>query len=789
MKRILSTIMVAAMMVTGVPTISVGANAADDRLLWATVSNGNTHLLPGGYQRAVKDFERGKLVESFTYSDWAWKNDYVSSRIDLVTLNKSIPAAKLVVADLVSKDGGKISKDNVTATYLREINTLSYDYSDIDYDVFDIITRDTEKDLEAGTISEAWVQFFIPEDAKAGTYTTTLSVVSEGKPVAKFNYSIEVIDLTLPDSTEFETYLDLWTYPYASNRHYSGQTTEEYFDFVTPGKQDTNPMSYYYVRLDEKYQAGLESELALYAKAGGDTITTTLVEDPWNSRYPCPCPSMVKWTRHKDGTFSYDYTDFDHWVELNMKYGIDDRINMFFHAGVGWGFVCYDEATGKVTNNYGGQPGTDGWYKIGTDFLTDLTAHLEEKGWFDIACIYMDERGLEVTKSMIELASRVKNSEGKSLKVGGAVNAGEVFEVMPYLYDITIWENAVPDNIEELAEERRAGGQMTNIYTCGAGKMANTCPPAEAAYAVYHSYSKNTDGILRWALNKYDYDPLHAEIHDVCYPGDCYLIYPDESDSETMQAMSTPRFEKLCEGMRDVEKMRILSEINPEFEQYVGDAIASLGKNDTVTEVGRMRTRILSMSRAAIALQDDLYTDVKAGAWYEKAVNFAIINGFMNGVSATRFDPNGSMTRAMFVTVLARLDGAEVDNNATSVFKDVPSGQWYTGAIAWATKNGLLYGVGDGKFDPSGILTREQTATLLLRYAKDKKYNVEERADITGYADYDKIGSYAVDAFSWANAKGIIKGVSATKLDPKGKCTRAQVSEMFRLFCQNVENQ
>ena len=784
MKRIISIFLVVLMAVTNVTFLQLGSTAADERLLYATVSNGNTHLMPGEYEKTLKKYNSGKLTEELTYSDWAWKNDYVNSRLDLLVLDEDIADAELVTEDLVSKSGAVIGKENVTATYLKAVSADNESYHSEDY-YFDVITHKSVKDLEAGAISEAWVQIYVPEDAEAGVYTTGISVKSGNETVVRFDYEIEVIDLTLTDPDEWQTRVDLWTYPYASNRYYSGKSTEEYFAFTTTN--DTNPYSLCDIYLDKQYEEGLESELELYAKAGGDVITTTVVEDPWNSRYPCPCPSMVKWTKKTDGTFVYDYTDFDYWVELNMKHGIDGQINLFFHAGVGWGFVYHDEATGTVKNG-GGQPGDDGWYKIGLDFFEDLIAHLEEKGWFDIACIYMDERGLAVTEAMIELASRAKNSEGKSIKVGGAVNAGEVSSVFDQMDDIAIWENALPDNIVELSEERRANGQITTIYTCGAGKMSMPNQPAEAAYAIYDSLRYNTDGILRWALNKYDADP-HADGPHYIYAGDCYLIYPAERDQGDMQALSTPRFEKLCEGLRDVEKLRILHENYPEFDDSYDNIIASFGKNEMTTEVARMRTRIQSMSRAALALEENQYTDIAKGSWYEEAVQFSLANGFMNGVSATRFDPNGSMTRAMFVTVLARLDGAETDNSATPVFKDVKSGQWYTGAIVWATKSGLLYGVGDGKFAPNDTLTREQTATLLYRYAGRKKYDTEARADLTGYKDYKKIGSYAVDAMSWANAKGIIKGVSANSLDPRGNCTRAQVAQMFKLFCMNVENQ
>ena len=784
MKRFISVLLAALMVCTGMPYLAVTGFAADTPKLYATVGDNNTHLLPSEYDRNVKKYQRGTLTEEKSWTGWAWKNDHANSRLDFYTTNTDIPQATLSSSDFTTKSGATIKKENITVTYIDKVNTLSKAYPGINYEAFDIISRKTVRDLEAGQIYEAWVDISVPADAQAGMYSGKLYLKSGSETLAEFSYKLEVLDMTLTDPEDWETYFELWTYPYASNRYYSGKTDKEYFKFTTDN--DTNPYSLYYVRLDKKYEAGLESQLELYHQAGGNAITVSIVEDPWNSRYPCACPSMIKWTKHKDGTFSFDYTDMDYWIELNMKHGINRQINLYSLAGVGWGFVYYDEASGTVKNDGGGGPGGAGWKKISTEFLKDLIAHLEEKGWFDLACLQMDERTYPWTKAVLDLAETVPNSEGKTLKVGGAVNATEVSKLYDRMADISLWENILTSDMYDLTASRKKKGLRTTIYTCGAGKMSTPNQPSEAAYAVYSAAKYGADGIMRWALDKFDYDPLHAECHDVTYPGDCYLIYPDEKDSTEMKAQSTPRYEKLCEGMRNMEKVNLIRKNYPSFDDMADDLISSLTKGSLTTEAARIDTRVLSLSRAVLSFENNQFTDVKSGKWYNEAVRFAVVSGLMNGVSGTKFAPDGSMTRAMFVTVLARMDGAKLDNGAKPIFDDVPTGKWYTGAIVWATRSSLVDGVAPGKFAPNSPLTREQTATLLLRYAQRKEYDTEPRADIKGYEDYRKIGSYARDAFSWANAKGIIKGVSATRLDPKGNCTRAQVAEMLRLFSKNI---
>ena len=178
------------------------------------------------------------------------------------------------------------------------------------------------------------------------------------------------------------------------------------------------------------------------------------------------------------------------------------------------------------------------------------------------------------------------------------------------------------------------------------------------------------------------------------------------------------------------------------------------------------------------------FTDIPDGAWYEDAARFVYENGLMNGTSATTFGPNGTTTRAMIVAILYRLENEP--GAGDSGFQDVPNGQYYTGAVAWASANGIVNGYGDGTFGPNNTITREQLAAILYRYAAYKGYDVTARADLSGYTDVGSVGGYAVEAMQWANAEGLVNGTSATTLTPKGSATRAQVAAILTRFCENV---
>lgn len=185
---------------------------------------------------------------------------------------------------------------------------------------------------------------------------------------------------------------------------------------------------------------------------------------------------------------------------------------------------------------------------------------------------------------------------------------------------------------------------------------------------------------------------------------------------------------------------------------------------------------------------DPYYLDTPASAWYFSAVEYCAEKGLVNGTAVGRFEPEATMTRAMLVTVLWRLEG-EPAPAAPGTFSDVESGTWYTDAVAWASSEGIVNGIGKGRFDPDGNVTREQIATILLRYAAKKGCAGDKRAELSKYPDADKVSAYAEEAVSWANAEGIIGGSNENGtlyLLPQGNATRAQVAAMLMRYVQNI---
>ena len=179
------------------------------------------------------------------------------------------------------------------------------------------------------------------------------------------------------------------------------------------------------------------------------------------------------------------------------------------------------------------------------------------------------------------------------------------------------------------------------------------------------------------------------------------------------------------------------------------------------------------------------FVDVTQDDWFCNAVKYVFDNSLMNGTSATTFAPNANLTRAMLVTILYRYEGEPAVTGGT-VFDDVLSGQWYSNAIAWASAGGIVTGYGDGRFGTNDNITREQLATILMRYADWKSLDTSKSADLAAFTDTSDISVWALAAMKWANAEGLIGGRTATTLAPSGNASRAEAATILMRFIENI---
>lgn len=179
------------------------------------------------------------------------------------------------------------------------------------------------------------------------------------------------------------------------------------------------------------------------------------------------------------------------------------------------------------------------------------------------------------------------------------------------------------------------------------------------------------------------------------------------------------------------------------------------------------------------------FFDTAVDEWWHDGIHFCLENGLMVGVENSEFNPNGTTTRAMIVTILWRMEGRPVSSSVMS-FKDVAVGQWYTEAIRWSQETGIVFGYNASTFGPDDDITREQLAAILYRYASYKGIDVSARSSLDGFTDLGQISSWALDNIKWANAVEIIKGRTASTIVPQGTATRAEAANMIQRFYENV---
>lgn len=204
-------------------------------------------------------------------------------------------------------------------------------------------------------------------------------------------------------------------------------------------------------------------------------------------------------------------------------------------------------------------------------------------------------------------------------------------------------------------------------------------------------------------------------------------------------------------------------------EGYTGDMICT-----RCADVGQ-RGEVIPM------VYDDCptasFADLNVAAWYHKAVDYVVHSGYMFGMDETHFGPDKELTRGQLIATLYRVEG-QPEQTGENPFVDVKG--YYERAICWAAANKIASGVGNGRFAPDASVTREQMVSFVARYAKYLGKDIADKADLQAFADSEEISAYAVDAMAWAVKAGILSGVGANRLAPKGTANRAQAASILQ---------
>lgn len=388
--------------------------------------------------------------------------------------------------------------------------------------VADVLDINDSMTVPAGRKQPVWMTVSVPSDARPGKYSGKLTVTSSNAKARSLNVELTVADHVLPPARDWAFHLDLWQNPYSVARYENVPLwSEAHFEAMRP-------------------------VMRMLAEAGQKSVTATIMSRPWNGQTEDAFGSMVTKIRRIDGTWLYDYTIFDRWVEFMFSLGIDRQINCYSMIPWALQFDYIDQATSSPAT-FQAAPGSEEYNEYWGAFIADFARHLKAKGWFEKTMIAMDERPLESMQAVLGLIRKVEPAFKISL-------AGNYHE--PVIYDIVDFSETFSGKQEfpESAKAKRKElGLTTTFYTCCAEAHPNMfviSNPDEAAWLGWFAQAEGYDGYLRWAYNSWTLDPLTDARFRTWPAGDCFVVYPGGRGSV--------RFSKLVEGIQDFEKVRIL---------------------------------------------------------------------------------------------------------------------------------------------------------------------------------------------------------------------------------------
>ena len=613
----------------GSAEITVTAKTGGKQLLAIPVTVTEATLSMGGSivdvdtQYTQDRYEEVKALHTASASLTAWRNDKAISEIALVSKDCRLTGVTVSASDLTGADGAVIPASNVETSFITSTTAYAGGYpgygsqtrpvpqghrkesNDILYQAGSV-----PMDIPFNAVQPVFVKINVPEDAKAGDYTTTLTVTAEGlaQPLT-FTYTLTVQDAVLKDAAAFKDSFDieLWQYPYS---------VAEYYGVTAFGPE---------------HLAIMQPHMELYKEIGGHAITATIIEDAWDgqtySKNTIHYPSMIRWEK-KNGQMTYDYTDFDKWVEFNRGLGIGDKIVLYSVAPWHNSFTYWenDRLVKQTFASLGGVGSAD-YNSMWKHFLTDLAKHLDEKDWFDAAYIGIDERGL--THQALDVVASVTNKDGHHFKTAGALNRFEEYrEVAMRMTDINIGDNCVVGAnaaaFDRFLAEREKLGLRTTLYTCTEHRPSNfsLSGPVESYWTIINAGEK-TAGMLRWAYDAWVEDPLRDATHNAFEPGDCFLVYPDEKTAAHPVTKSSLRLERMAQGVRDVNKLRQMVAKYPDMQADVDALYEGVTTQAYISHDYLPLARQQEMGREMNAFRDGIhaltakYLDPRAHGGYE----------------------------------------------------------------------------------------------------------------------------------------------------------------------------
>mgnify|MGYP002671645937 FL=1 len=513
---------VTLMIAVALPVLMAAQPQSSFKLEWA--STGSHCVIGGG---PSLDYQK----KAFNHS--AWRGEKVFAQA-VISSDTELEDVTLSVSDLSNgKSGiksGNISVQFVSFVVSDLLDTTKYGQCGQRQDksewgevlVADVLDLKESMNIPAGRKQPVWMTVNVPSNAKPGKYRGKLTVSSSNAKSRSLPVELVVSEYILPPAHDWAFHLDLWQNPYSVARVENVPLwSDAHFEAMRP-------------------------VMKMLADAGQKSVTATIMNRPWNGQTEDAFGSMVTKIRRVDGTWLYDYTIFDRWVEFMFSLGIDRQINCYSMIPWALEFDYYDQATSSNTTIQA-TPGSQEYNEYWGSFIADFARHLKSKGWFEKTMIAMDERPLESMQAVLSLIRKIEPDFKISL-------AGSYHE--PVIYDIVDFSETFSGKKEfpeSVKAKRKELGLTTTFYTCCAEAHPNLfviSDPDEAVWLGWFAQAENYDGYLRWAYNSWTADPLTDARFRTWPAGDCFVVYPG--------GRASIHFAKLTEGIQDFEKVRIL---------------------------------------------------------------------------------------------------------------------------------------------------------------------------------------------------------------------------------------
>ncbi|MEG1508668.1 MAG: DUF6067 family protein [Akkermansia sp.] len=488
-----------------------------------------------------------------TIAETAWRGERVNAQVALWN-DKPMSQVRFQAKPLKGPGGATIPVD---ASFVRFTLGGNKVYADI------IEPNLPRVDLPAGTTRSVWLQMDIPAKATPGIYKGEILAKAQDSPAVKIPIALKVLPVAIPAPKNWKMHLDLWQHPESVARvHNVPSWSPEHFALLKP----------------------LMKRLA---DAGQKTITCSLIDEAWGGQTYDAWPAMIEWSMKPNGVMTYDYTNFDKWIDFMLNdVGINEQITCYTMIPWSNKLRYMDLATGdyKYIDIIPGQPGYE---KVWGPFLTDLRKHAKEKGWLNRICIGIDER----PDSAVKAAHTLVQKYAPEFKIGSAVNSptqttSEMYNLSPVFGH----SNTVMGNI---LAKRKAEGKKTTYYVCVQPNKPNTftvSPLAESEWLGIFTAANHFDGFLRWAYNSWGRDSIQDSSFGNWPAGDCFLVYPGNR--------SSLRFEKLRDGIEDFEKIELL-------RQYAKTSKASPALKKAVADMDKTLLELFTVPRGSGTEHED----------------------------------------------------------------------------------------------------------------------------------------------------------------------------------------